>query len=137
MKYLWIAMTICFCVAQANAQSILRGNDGKTLFDWCISDQRTPAYLQCILLVKGFIDGYRAAKSDAIEKYKSKKLCLPERSLGPDEVAAAFVRTWRNLEREQKANATLGQKWKAINEEDAGIVLAVLLMRAYPCQNNP
>jgi hypothetical protein len=111
-------MTICFCVAQANAQSM--ENKGQTLFDWCISDQRSPAYFHCIILIKGFIAGHVAARNT--------KFCLP-RDLQPIELAAGFVQKWRSLARDNPRGLAIIKEG-----DDVSVALALVLERAYPCQ---
>ena len=124
MKRLLIVGMFCVCTAQAQAASLT----GKTLFEWCVSDQRSVSYFHCVLFINGFISGYVAATLLAEKEYKSNELCLPS-GLSAGEAAAAFVREWRSLEL-KKGRSSM----EALKQADPDVALSLLLVQAFPCK---
>jgi hypothetical protein len=117
----------CVAITEAKAQAPYHFN-GKELFELCTSGQDNAAYLSCALFIRGFLAGVLTATGtgEYRDANSNMSLCLPH-GLGAGEAAAAFVQTWRSLER------THGDVGPLING-DADAVLAALLMKAYPCK---
>lgn len=126
MKRLFIVAVFCVCTAQAQAASLI----GKTLFEWCVSDQRSVSYFHCVLFINGFISGYVAATLLAEKEYKSNELCLPS-GLSAGEAAAAFVQEWRSLELKKERSSM-----EALKQADPDVALSLLLIQAFPCKES-
>jgi hypothetical protein len=101
MKRLFILVVCCVCATQAGAQEKPPRVTIETLFQLCTGNQESQRYLhgsqlylQCLLYVGGFIDGYMTAEGFADKQQRL--LCLPP-GITPKEAAEAFVRVWRSL----------------------------------------
>jgi hypothetical protein len=117
-----IVLYVCSCGPQVSAQTATF--TGKELFELCATSQRSSAaFLSCALFIRGFLAGVLVATSGSgrvgMEK-SSMTFCLPE-GLTSGEAAAAFVRTWRSIERTKgRSNIT------TMMTEDADVVLPVV-----------
>lgn len=126
-RLLVVLAALSLCTRQIEAQSY--PFTGKTLFDWCISDQRSDSYLHCLLYIAGFLDGFNVGITPAEGPNNSSVLCLSTK-LTPGEAAFVFVREWRSVAANEPS------KLDALSQEYSQVALSSLLIATYPCKTS-
>jgi hypothetical protein len=128
MKRCLILLAISLCPVRAEAES--SHFPAKALFDWCISDQRSEKYLNCLLYIGGFLSGFNVGITPKDGEVSSSVLCLPS-EITPPEAAHVFVREWRSVTAKMKP-----ENLATVTDEYPQVALTFMLMRAYPCKNS-